>query len=53
MTKKLTSRRTMNAHDQHMWQLWRIRKALELLAWSVFGLGVAYVVNAVAGRIWP
>ena len=53
MTKKRTSMRTMNAHDQHMWQLWRIRKLLRFLAWSVFGLALAYVLNAVAGRVWP
>ena len=53
MTKKLTSQRTLTWQEQHTYQLWRINKVLRFLAWSVFGLAVAYVLNALAGRLWP
>ena len=53
MTKKRTSQRTLTWQEQHTYQLRRIRKVLRFLAWSVFGLAVAYVLNALLGRIWP
>jgi len=43
----------VNWQQEQALLLWRIRKLLRFLAWLVFGLAVAYVLNAVAGRVWP
>ena len=53
MTKKLTTHRTLSWQERHLYELWRTRKHLMWIRWTLFGLGVAYVVNALAGRVWP
>ena len=53
MTKKLTSQRTLTWQDYQLRILIGIHRTIRFLAWSVFGLAVAYVLNVVAGRVWP
>ena len=43
----------VNWQQEQAHLLWRIQRTIRFLAWSVFGLAAAYVLNAVAGRVWP
>ena len=56
MTKKRpdpSGRVNVNWHREQAHLLWRIHQTIRFLAWSVFGLGMAYVLNALTERVWP
>lgn len=53
MTKKLTSQRTLTWQWAHAIELQGIGKSLRRLRWTVLAFTVAYVLNALAGRVWP
>ena len=53
VSKKLTSQRTLSWQWAHALELRRIGKNLTWLRWTVLAFGVAYVLNAIAGRVWP
>lgn len=49
MTKKLTSRKTMDAHREHMWRLWKFRAAIWALFWAVVAHGLLVLGIAIVG----
>ena len=53
MSKKLTSQRTLSWQWAHAMELRAIRKNLKWLRWTVLAFTAAYVLDAVAGRVWP
>lgn len=53
MSKKLTSQRTLSWQWAHAMELQNINKNLRRLRWTMLAAVAAFVLDALAGRVWP